>query len=240
MSTDVAALYDALAPDYQEYAAKRAAYLRSVDAFIRERVPSSARRLLDVGSGDGVRAMALARACVFETVVLSDVSAEMVRRCQALGPSAVWHAPAQALPDEGVSFDVITCLWNVLGHVPTRAERLMALGRMRALLAGGGQLFVDVQNRHNAAAYGRGRVLARVVLDRLWPDERRGDTSFDWKVGSRTVRGHGHLFTPSEIATLLRQAGFRIAERVAIDYATGERSRSPLRGQLVFVCVAAS
>ena len=54
--------------------------------FIRERVPSSARRLLDVGSGDGVRAMALARACAFETVVLSDVSAEMVQRCRALTP----------------------------------------------------------------------------------------------------------------------------------------------------------
>lgn len=240
MTADAAELYDALAPDYREYAAKREAYFAGVDAFIREHVPSSARRLLDVGSGDGVRAMAVARACAFETVVLSDVSAAMVERCRALAPTDVWHTSAQALPDGVAGFDVITCLWNVLGHVPGRAERLAALGRMRALLASGGRMFLDVQNRHNAAAYGWGRVLVRVALDRLWPDERRGDTSFDWKVGGRTVRGHGHLFTPSEISGLLQQAGWRVAERIAIDYATGQRSQSPLRGQLVFACEASS
>ena len=240
MTADAAGLYDALAPDYQQYAAKRAAYLAAVDAFIRERVPPSARGLLDVGSGDGVRAMALARACAFETVVLSDVSAEMAQRCRALTPTEVWHTPAQSLPDEGPRFDVIMCLWNVLGHVPTRAERLTALERMRRLLTAGGTLFLDVQNRHNAAAYGWGRVLARVALDWLRPDERRGDTSFDWNVGGRTMRGHGHLFTPAEVGSLLQQAGFRVAESVAIDYATGERSHSSLRGQLVFACMAAS
>ena len=240
MTGDAAELYDALAPDYQEYAAKRAIYLAAVDAFIRERVPPSARRLLDVGSGDGVRAMALARACAFETVVLSDVSVEMVERCRALAPTAVWRTPAQDLPDEGLRFDVITCLWNVLGHVPARADRLAALRRMRALLATGGMVFLDVQNRHNAAAYGRGRVLARLVLDRLRPDEKRGDTSFDWKIGRNTIRGHGHLFTPAEIGGLLQEAGLRIVERVAVDYATGQRSPSPLRGQLAFACVAAS
>jgi len=231
-----AEVYDALAPAYREYAARRSAYLDAVDALVREQMPRGARRLLDVGSGDGVRAMALARGYGIETIVLSDVSSEMVQRCNALGATDVWQLPAQALPRDGMRFDAITCLWNVLGHVPTRDDRIEALRRMRGLLGPGGRLFLDVQNRHNATAYGWARVLLRCGHDALWPDERRGDTVFNWRIGERTIRGNGHLFTPAEINALLRKAELRIFSRHSIDYATGQRSKSPLRGQLVFVC----
>jgi SAM-dependent methyltransferase len=233
-----AELYDAMASGYRDYASRRSNYLGAVDALIRESMPAGARRLLDVGSGDGVRAMALARACGIETVVLSDVSAEMVQRCKALGATDVWQVPAQALPDNGTRFDAITCLWNVLGHVPTRADRVAALRRMRDLLAPGGRLFLDVQNRHNATTYGWGTVLMRVGLDALSPDERRGDTEFDWQIGDKTIRGHGHLFTPSEIAALLREARLGVVSCYTIDYATGRRSGSFFKGQLAFVCSA--
>jgi len=231
--------YDVLAPYYREYAGKRAIYLAAVDEFVREQMPASATSLLDVGSGDGVRAMALARSCGIDTIVLSEASREMVERCRALRPSEVWPTAAQQLPEHGSRFDAITCLWNVLGHVPTRADRVAALRRMRALLSCGGRLFLDVQNRHNAAAYGWMRVMARAVLDRVAPDERRGDATFTWHVGGVDVRGHGHLFTPAEIARLLREAGLAAVRRVAIDYASGVRSESPFRGQLAFVCKAA-
>lgn len=230
--------YDALAPHYRDYAGKRAAYLAAVDAFVREHVPRGARALLDVGAGDGVRAMALARACGIGEVVLSDASAEMATRCRALAPAAVWEVPAQDLPDDGRRFDVVTCLWNVLGHIPTRCDRRAALTRMAQLLAPDGRIFVDVQNRHNQAAYGRWRVRGRVVLDALWPDERRGDTSYDWHIGERTFRGHGHLFTPAEIESLLAEARLRVVARAAIDYATGASSSDPLRGQLAFACAS--
>jgi SAM-dependent methyltransferase len=231
-------LYDALAPEYRDYAARRLNYLDAVDAFVRDAMPPAARRLLDVGSGDGVRAMALARACKIETVVLSDVSSEMVRRCRELGAADVWQVPAQALPDSGMRFDAITCLWNVLGHVPTREDRIAALRRMRDLLEPEGRVFLDVQNRHNATAYGWARVLMRTGLDALWSDERRGDTVFDWRIGDKVIRGNGHLFTPAELRRLLRAAGLRIVSCCAIDYATGRRSGSLFRGQLAFVCHA--
>jgi SAM-dependent methyltransferase len=231
-------LYDAMAPVYRDYAARRANYLDAIDSFVAESIPPAAQRLLDVGSGDGIRAMALARACGIATVVLSDVSSEMVQRCRMLGATEVWHVPAQSLPDNGTRFDAITCLWNVLGHLAGHAERVAALRRMRDLLAPGGRLFLDVQNRHNASAYGWGRVLMRVGIDTMWPDERRGDTSFDWKVGDTTIRGRGHLFTPREIGKLLRQAGLEVVSRFTFDYSTGCRSTSVLLGQLVFVCRA--
>jgi hypothetical protein len=106
---------------------------------------------------------------------------------------------------------------------------------MKELLATDGVIFFDVNNRHNAAAYGWGRVLLRVVVDTLAPDERRGDTRFEWRIGERSFPAMGHLFVPAEIEGLVRQAGLVVRSRVAVDYATGARSRSALRGQLAFM-----
>ena len=50
-------------------------------------------------------------------------------------------------------FDVITCLWNVLGSVVDSDRRLRALKKMGSLLTEHGRLFVDVNNRYNARAW---------------------------------------------------------------------------------------
>lgn len=234
MSQQVAEIYDALAPHYREYAEKKQAYISAVDRFICEQVATSPRNFLDVGAGDGIRGMTLARQLGIEETVLCDISAEMVLRCHQLKPTEVWLAPAEELPATERRFDLITCLWNVLGHLPGRAARVTALARMAALLSAQGVIFFDVNNRHNAATYGRLRVLGRVVVDSLLPDERRGDASFDWQVGGRIFSAKGHLFTPAEIEGIIAESGLQVEKRIAIDYATGRSSSSRFDGQLVY------
>ena len=233
-------IYDALAPHYRDYARQKAAYLDAVDRFIVEHAPAGRRALLDVGAGDGVRGMALARCLGAVRVVLAEPSREMAARCRELGADAVWETPAEALPQSELRFDVVLCLWNVLGHMGGRAGRLAALQAMRRLLAPGGALFLDVNNRHNAAAYGSLRVLARRCADFLRPDERRGDAAYEWRIGGLTLPGMGHLFTPAEIEAMIRESGLEIRGRVAVDYATGRYSPSPFRGQLLYQAVQAA
>jgi 2-polyprenyl-3-methyl-5-hydroxy-6-metoxy-1,4-benzoquinol methylase len=227
-------IYDALAPHYREYAEKKSAYLSAVDQFIVNHARSRPSSMLDVGSGDGVRAMSLARQFGISSVVLSDYSAEMTARCRTLGPSDVWQIAAQDLPETDLRFDIITCLWNVLGHLPDRFSRIKALTRMKALLSPRGVIFFDVNNRHNATAYGRVKILGRIIIDTMQHDDRRGDARFDWKIGDRVFPAMGHLFTPAEIETIIRESGLQVRERIAVDYTSGAVSRSPLRGQLVY------
>jgi hypothetical protein len=78
------------------------------------------------------------------------------------------------------------------------------------------------------------------LADALRPDESRGDTSFEWEIGGQKLRGHGHLFAPAEVESLIHAAGLRVVSRVAVDYTTGERSNCWLFGQLAFMCEAAS
>jgi len=228
-------IYDALAPHYREYAARKSAYLAAVDRFILSNVPYGARSLLDVGAGDGIRGMGLARVLEIDTVVLCDVSPEMLRKCKELEPLELWQAAAESLPATELRFDVVVCLWNVLGHVRTRTARVQALTRMREVLSDRGLIFLDVNNRHNASAYGAARVIGRVILDFVRPDERRGDATFDWKIGKRNFPAMGHLFTPGEIARIIDDGGLIIKKRASVDYVTGEVSRCRYRGQMLFM-----
>jgi len=227
-------IYDVLAPHYREYAGGKSAYLAAVDRFVLENLPAGADSLLDVGAGDGVRAMALAREAGIRRVVLCDSSAAMAARCRSLAPAEVWHLPAEAMPVAGEPFDVILCLWNVLGHLDT-GNRRTALARMKELLSPRGAIFLDVNNRHNAAAYGWMTVAGRAVVDFLHPDEGRGDASYEWRIGGRSFPAMGHLFTPREIGELIAGSGLTVRKRLAVDYETGERSDSRWRGQLVFM-----
>lgn len=234
MNHSTADIYDALAPYYREYAEKKSAYLSAVDSFILANIPEGAKSLLDVGAGDGVRGMSLARQKGIAYTVLCDLSSEMVARCRELKPAEVWQAAAEALPETTRRFDVITCLWNVLGHLAGRNERIASLRRMGELLAENGVIFFDVNNRHNAPAYGALKVMARVIFDTVLPDERRGDASFDWKVKEKVFPAMGHLFTPREIEEIIHAAGLQVKSRISVDYASGKFSKSPFRGQLLY------
>jgi SAM-dependent methyltransferase len=228
-ATDV---YDALAPHYREIAQRREAYLAAVDRYVLEHA-GPAGSVLDVGAGDGVRGMALARALGAQRVVLAEPSREMAARCRQLAPQAVWETTAESLPASD-PFDVILCLWNVLGHLADRSRRVAALQSMARLLAPGGALFVDVNNRHNTAAYGRLRVLGRRLLDFVAPDVRRGDAVYSWQVGGASLPAMGHLFTPAEVEGMLAESALRVRRRLAVDYATGKYSVSPFEGQLLY------
>lgn len=229
--------YDQLAPHYRALSEQRTTYLAAVEAYVvqaADRLPL--RRMLDVGAGDGTRARRIAAVVGVNELVLAEPSEGMaaLARTASLDGETIWPYGMEQLPlDEG-KFDLIICLWNVLGHVPGTIARIAGLQRMVALLAPGGLVVVDVNNRHNAAAYGRWRVLLRRLVDAVWPDERRGDVMLTWNVGDAAVSGRGHLFTPAEIQRLAQSSGLRIIDEIAIDYVSGKRSRRLVDGQLVY------
>lgn len=227
-------MYDALAPYYRKYSSGKASYLDAIDELIIARIPTGARSLLDIGAGDGVRATKIARERSIPTLVLVEPSQPMRQLCQQLNPTDIWSLEAQHLPNDGPGFDVITCLWNVLGHIPTAGERQQALEKMARLLNPGGLLFFDVNNRYNAASYGWQRVAKNYVSDLLSPDPTHGDVSFQWSINGATIAAMGHLFTHAEVRRLLAAAGLKIRRRSVVDYRNGNERRFIFQGQLLY------
>jgi len=232
--TNTLKAYDAIAPLYAEYSSRYQNYLNAVDQLVIDRL-APGTRLLDIGSGDGRRLHKIASHHGLAEVVAVEPSGEMAALCRETTGFPVHQLFGDELATlAGSGHDAITVLWNVFGHMADSRVRLKTLQLMKNKLLHSGSVLLDVNNRHNASAYGRLKVLKRRVIDALAFDERRGDVHYEWKIGNESVPSSGHLFTPSELSRLFSRAGFRVAERLSVNYATGEVSTSPFEGQLFF------
>lgn len=230
--------YDSVAPYYRTISAERAAYLAAVDNCIMQRVNTPVRSFCDIGAADGVRGLNLAKRLEAQKICLCEPSLAMVQLCEQNSCAGnysnvhIWQGTADNVPDSVGTFDVIVCLWNVLGHMADSQERVRSLKKMASLLAPAGRIFLDVNNRHNAAAYGTLRVCWRRVRDALFFDEKRGDAYYVVDLPNGQVEGMGHLFTPAEINRLCQQAGLHVRDFFSIDYKTGQANASKRCGQL--------
>jgi SAM-dependent methyltransferase len=251
---DPVAAYDRLAQDYARLADRREAYLRGMEKIILSRIPRGRRSLLDVGAGDGARALRIAAEAGIRCLVLLEPSAAMVKNSAA--QAEVWPVRAENVvaerPEYRASgprtagggcphvlitaerFDVVTCLWNVLGHIPTQ-ERQTALRAISHLLSFGGKLFLDVNHRYNLHSYGIVPTVARWTRDRFFPDQKNGDVTARWNVGGATISTYGHVFTHREIMRLADASGLELEERVVVGYEDGRVRRFSVMGNLLYI-----
>ena len=230
---DPVAAYDRIAPVYARLSAQRRAYLDAVERLIVAGIPADSRSILDVGAGDGTRAMRIAQAAGLERIVLLEPSARMRRSCP---PAAtMWAMRAEDLSRCQGSFDVVTCLWNVLGHILPSGARVEALSQFARLVAPAGRIFIDVNHRYNARHYGILPTAVRFVRDRIGPAGSHGDVRVAWDLAGHRAVTTGHVFTHPEFVRLCRAAGLNISQRFVVDYASGEIRRCSFEGHLLYV-----
>jgi len=230
---DAISAYDLIAPGFRELSERRRAYLEAVEALVISRIPKQARSLLDVGAGDGRRALRIAGAAGINEITLTEPSSKM----RTLIPEEyeTWDATVQALPPGNQRFDCVTCLWNVLGHVPTSEQRLTALRNLAHYCSENGVIFLDVLNRYNIRECGLFTVAGRWLRDTLCPSDDNGDMNVTWNAGGNVVHTQGHVFTTKEMQELFEQAGLLVTERIVLDYRTGQRRRWINSGNPLYV-----
>jgi 2-polyprenyl-3-methyl-5-hydroxy-6-metoxy-1,4-benzoquinol methylase len=234
-SLDPVAAYDRLAPHYAQFSKRRGAYLRSVEEQIAAQIPAGASSLLDIGAGDGTRALRIASAVGIHRVVLLEPSARMSNGVST--GQRVWRVRAEDLDllETPERFDAVTCLWNVLGHVQGFQKRARALRTAGQLLSPDGRLFVDVIHRYNVRSYGFVMSATRWLRDQLHPTDQNGDVVAGWRTRAGEISAYGHVFTDRDIRSLADRAGLERVERVVIDYETGELRKSASLGNLLYV-----
>lgn len=231
---DPVAAYDRLATSYATHSKRRQRYLHSVEREVAARA-QGAGSLLDLGAGDGSRAARIAASAGIGKVVLLEPSAAMA--IPSARSAELWQIRAEDLRPDRIAqpFDVITCLWNVLGHIsPGNRERVL---RMSAeLLSPSGKIFLDVNHRYNARSYGWVVTWARWLRDAVTQDAHPGDVTAVWDLDEgRRVSTYGHVFTHREIKALTEAAGLEIEERIIVDYDDGALRDLPWLGNLLYI-----
>jgi ubiquinone/menaquinone biosynthesis C-methylase UbiE len=136
---EVRARFGATAERVAEHAAEQIQMVREqLEAFV---IPRGDERALDVGTGSGTLALALAP--LVREVVGVDIVPELLERARAQAPANVTFVEGDAtnLPFDTGSFD-LTCTRRTLHHI-ARPEQVVA--ELTRVTAHGGRLFVDDQ-----------------------------------------------------------------------------------------------
>ncbi len=227
--------YERLAPEFTRLAASRRPYLDRVDQLIISEIPSGKHSLLDVGAGDGRRSTRIAAACGLDRLVLLEPSAGM--RGASVRGAETWPIRAEQLSTVQAEFDVIVCLWNVLGHIHPPESRANVMSQFARMAAPDGFVFVDVNHRYNVLEYGLVPTAGRFLHDLIRPNAHNGDVVARWNLANDTYATTGHVFTDWEFRALARRAGLKIRKRFVIDYATGQIRQRSVCGNLLYVLV---
>lgn len=211
--------YDRIAPEFGSLSDHRRAYLAAIEQLVIDNVPQGSCSLLDIGSGDGARAVRIAHAAAVKKLVLLEPSAEMRKKWP--NDAQGWAIRAEELSEKNDSFDVITCLWNVLGHIFPSRSRIHVMRQCARLLSPEGRMFIDVNYRYNALHYGFLPTLVRGFRDRLRPGQENGDVIVRWTFDETSYTTDGHVFTQAEFRRLTAAAGLLIERKITINYSTG-------------------
>ena len=233
MPQDPVVAYDRIAPVFARLAEQRKQYLDRIDQLVLSEMPPCSRSMLDVGSGDGSRASRIAGTRGIADLVLLEPSLAMQGNNPANG--TVWTMRAEELHSVQAEFDVITCLWNVLGHIFPANARMEVLRQFARLVSLKGMIFVDVNHRYNARQYGMVRTALRFLRDRLSWDEKNSDVRVTWNVGEMPCTTMGHVFSDKEFRALAHAAGLRIEQTFIVDYATGDQRQRSWQGNLLYI-----
>ena len=225
--------YDRVAPAFHSLSDRRRAYLAAVDRLIVARIPEGSQSLLDIGSGDGVRALSIAQSAGIREIVLLEPSEAMRSRW----PTHVQGLAIRAEQLDRVAgvFDTVTCLWNVLGHIAPSENRSAVLRQCRRLLSDNGKMFIDVNNRYNFQHHGFLRTAMRMLRDRARPNDKNGDVAVSWNIDGKTYTTGGHVFRPDEFPRMAEEAGLTVEECITIDYGSGLVRRSRFAGNPLYV-----
>jgi len=228
------AFYDAIAPSYANISISRAPYLNAIDNLVIDMAKSiEVDRYLDIGCGDGRRTLKIASAIDATSTLGIDESAKMLANAGGVRTECMSVAEMAVSED----FDVVTALWNVIGHVPQRQRRdvFAVIGRH---LRRGGLFMVDVNNRYNLSAYGQEIVTKNKAVDK--DGEGAGDVVATHNVDGASYSTIGHVFHPTEIDHIIETTPrLKIKEKLFVDYSNGENVSSPDEGQIFYVITKA-
>ena len=228
--------YNLFTKEYGDYSKERFSYILSVNKIIKKKY-SSPKKILDIGCGDGERIKQLS--CFWNTkeIFLVDQSESMLNiAIKNTGFTGVKADIGKDVFFEDNFFDLITCLWNVLGHIENEERCLFALKSFKNKIdKNSGIIIFDINNRYNIFQYGLVNVIRNIIKDLYNYNFKNGDFLLSIPIVDKSLNTNVHIFNPFEMRRLIEKAGLVIEDEIYINYRTGVRVPSWLFGQILYI-----
>jgi SAM-dependent methyltransferase len=222
--------YNDIADNYRQISEQRKSYLDAIDEHIIDYSKNKLNDInyLDIGAGDGFRSLKIAKGIKAKKTVLLDNSDQILAKIES--KDHVELVTNSILEFESpIKFNLITCLWNVLGHVGDFQDRKNVFVKVETLLSEQGVFIFDVNNRYNIAHYGNKNVMRNLTLDHQ-KSERAGWFTLNENGALTDVYVH----SPFDLESYLKDLNLEVAKVEYIDYSSGEKKATFFEGQLLY------
>ena len=197
--------------------------------------------MLDIGSGEGERASRLKRKLGAKTLLMMESSQEMIDLCKVQKGEKKIKADITTLNCKKYTnkFDVITCLWNVFGHISSKSKRLIALRQIKRMVRANGRIYIDISNRYNMKYYGVKIVLFNIIHDIFKSENiygKNGDFKYNIQLSKRKqIASSCHFFSKYEFDNLIHTAELAVVNTYYINYLDGNLEQSQFSGHLLYI-----
>jgi SAM-dependent methyltransferase len=223
--------YNKIAQNYAEVASTRFAYIERINQIITSYAKGRVKNYLDIGCGDGRRTREIIEIVKPEISMLVDTSDKMIDLVRTNVPGVSYMCIDPIAMDNSTKYDLITSLWNVIGHFPDFGYKAKFFKKIYSLLNDEGIFVFDVNNRFNIAHYGIKSVLRNYVKDMLF-----GSSSGFFELPIEEQKSSRvYIHKPNEVDNYLSPAKLMLIKRLYINYDTGSIEKSPYKGQLVYI-----
>jgi SAM-dependent methyltransferase len=229
---DSKAYYDSISDVYNKQSKKRIEYLNAVDQIIiNECKTRDFSTYLDIGAGNGRRSLRIAKTLNIKKTTLLDNSTKMLENLSTLNDiQAIDTSIFDFKTTE--KFDLITCLWNVVGHFPSKKYMELFFKKSSELLYDNGCLFFDVNNRYNISHYGN-----KSVMENLRKDALNIEDAGWYTTGDNENKTKVYIHSPFEIDDYLSGLDLFLEKTHYVDYKNGAMKETFFEGQLLYKLV---
>jgi len=218
--------YTKIADSYNIISNKRTYYNTSVDNIIINQCKNKIKTIMDVGCGDGKRGINIFEKTNAEEILLIDESEEILSCVEETKHIKKISSSILDLKTEK-KYDLIICLWNVLGHVETAEKRILTLKLLGELLKKNGFMFIDFNNRFNIKEYGYYSVIKNVLLNII----KKESGWYTVKNEEFATKVYVHQYY--EIIKMINKSNLKINKIYFIDYKTGKLVKNMFQGQIL-------
>ncbi|GGD84951.1 class I SAM-dependent methyltransferase [Planktosalinus lacus] len=222
--------YNVIAKDYTLISKERINYLNAVDdIIISENKNKKINNYLDIGSGDGRRSLKMINSLNPLNSTLVDDSSKMLEQIKSVKNLTIANNSFFDYKTDR-KFDLITCLWNVIGHINSNTLRKQFFQIIEKRLNSGGVFYLDVNNRYNITHYGYSNVMKNLKIDFLSPSDNNGV----FHIGEGDKKTKVFIHNPFDLTSYVKNLNLEIQKTWFLDYNTGEIKDTFFEGQLFY------
>ena len=221
--------YDNLSKTYDQISKKRRKYLDSIDQEIFNFLKSlNINTILDVGIGDGRRSNKYITKLNFSE-----------KNFYGIEPSTKMYVESKKNFNEKQNifninlesyqtdhkFDLIMCLWNVIGHV---SNLEIFIKKVSELSSRKGYFIFDYNNIYNFKEYGLRSFVSNLLFG-LFKDK------FEFRVVSNNDDTSVNYYKSSYLLKILSFNNFKVIDKIYINYQDGTKGNF-LNSQILLIC----